>query len=61
MALWPTCLGAALLLAFATWLLLIESDDDGESRTDDPDWWPEFERELGIWSRRLKVPAGPRT
>jgi hypothetical protein len=69
-ALGPTCLAAALLFALATWLILIESDDHGEAKSpDEPEWWPDFERELDLWSRapkisgrpgRSKIPAGPR-
>jgi hypothetical protein len=54
-----TCLAAMLLLTVATWLVLIETDDDDEPGEvpDDPAWWPEFECELREWARN-RVPAG---
>lgn len=54
-----TCLAAMLLLTVATWLVLIETDedDDPDEAPDDPAWWPEFERELREWARN-RVPAG---
>jgi hypothetical protein len=56
-----TCLAVSVLIAVASWVLLVESDDDGpEEIPDDPEWWPAFERELADWSRRRRVPAGPR-
>lgn len=47
-----TCLAAMMLVTVATWLLLIETDDDDPGAVpDDPAWWPEFERELREWAR----------
>lgn len=61
-ALVPTCAAVCLLLALATWLLLVEPDDDGGDAddADEPKWWPQFEEELADWSRKTRVPAGPR-
>jgi hypothetical protein len=51
-ALGVSCAAAGVLLAVASWLLLIESDDDDEPNlSPEPSWWPEFERELDEWSR----------
>jgi len=59
LALALTCAAAALLLGFATWLLLVEPDDHDPSGTpDEPQWWPAFERELEAWTRRARVPSG---
>ena len=53
-----TCVAAALLLAVATWLLLLETDDDYPGETpDEPAWWPGFERELREWMRTRRVPV----
>jgi hypothetical protein len=53
-----TCVAVTLLLALATWLLLVEQDDDGSIGTpDEPEWWPAFERELEAWTRRPRVPT----
>jgi hypothetical protein len=47
-----TCLAVAFLLAAASWLLLVEPDDDGTIEgPDEPEWWPAFERELEEWTR----------
>jgi hypothetical protein len=55
-----TCFGAAALIAFATWLLLVEpEDDDSTDGPNEPDWWPAFERELEDWTRG-RVPTGGR-
>jgi hypothetical protein len=54
-----TCFAATLLIAFASWLLLVEEDDDYPGETpDEPEWWPAFERELDDWTRSTRVPAG---
>ena len=56
-----TCFGVSLLIAFASWLLLVEEDDDHPGETPhEPEWWPAFERELDAWTRRSRVPAGRR-
>jgi len=57
-----TCGAVALLIAFAGWLLLVESnDDDYPAETpDDPEWWPAFERDLETWTRQARVPSGHR-
>jgi hypothetical protein len=56
-----TCLAVGLLLAVASWVVLVEADDDGADEIpEDPEWWPAFERELADWSRQRRVPAGPR-
>jgi hypothetical protein len=55
-----TCLAAAALIAFATWLVLVEADDGGSAeRPDEPEWWPAFERDLDEWTRG-RVPTGGR-
>jgi hypothetical protein len=61
-ALGITCAAAAFLLALATWVLLIEPDDEGGDRNglDEPKWWPQFESDLHDWIRRTRIPAGPR-
>jgi hypothetical protein len=54
-----TCFAATLLIALASWLLLVEEDDDYPGATpDEPEWWPAFERELDEWKRSTRVPAG---
>ena len=56
-----TCLACAFLLALASWLLLVEEDDDYPCETpDEPTWWPDFERQLHDWADRDRVPAGHR-
>ncbi len=56
-----TCLAVSILLAIASWVLLVEADDDGPDEIpDDPEWWPAFERQLEDWTRQRRVPAGPR-
>ena len=56
-----TCFAVVLLIAFASWLLLVEEDDDHPGETPhEPEWWPAFERELDAWTRRSRVPVGPR-
>jgi hypothetical protein len=56
-----TCVAVMLLIAVASWLLLVEPDDDDPGETpDEPEWWPGFERELEAWTRQSRVPAGPR-
>ena len=56
-----TCAATALLLGIATWLLSVESDDDGDAIDPvEPNWWPQFERELAEWERS-RVPTGPRS
>jgi hypothetical protein len=60
-ALAPTCAATAMLLAIASWLVLVEPDDNGEVDSwGDPQWWPEFERDLEEW-RRSRTPVGPRS
>jgi hypothetical protein len=60
-ALAPTCAAAGLLIAIATWLVLVEPDDHGEIDSwGDPHWWPQFEQDLDEW-RRSRIPAGPRS
>jgi len=58
-----TCVAVALLLAFASWLLLVEPDDDDypADTPDEPEWWPAFERDFEAWSRRARVPSGHRS
>ncbi len=57
-----TCVAVTVLIAVTSWLLLVEPDDDGPGETpDDPEWWPAFERELEVWTRRSRVPVGPRS
>jgi len=57
-----TCIAAALLLGFATWVLLVEPNDHYPSDTpDEPEWWPHFERELEAWTQRARVPSGTRS
>ena len=59
MGLTLTCFAATLLIALASWLLLVEEDDDYPGETpDEPEWWPAFERELDEWKRSTRVPAG---
>ena len=59
MGLTLTCFAATLLIALASWLLLVEEDDDYPGETpDEPEWWPAFERELDAWTRRTRVPVG---
>jgi hypothetical protein len=59
-ALAPTCAAAGLLIAIASWLVLVEPEDDGEiDAWGDPHWWPQFEQDLDDW-RRSRIPAGPR-
>lgn len=61
-ALGSTCAAAAFLVAIATWLLLVEPEDEGEEQDglDEPKWWPQFEQDLADWSRQSRIPAGPR-
>jgi hypothetical protein len=60
-ALAPTCAAAGLLVAIASWLVLVEPDDRGDVDSwGDPHWWPQFERDLDDW-RRSRIPAGPRS
>ena len=60
-ALAPTCAAAGLLIAIASWLVLVESDDNGEVDSwGDPHWWPQFEQDLDEW-RRTRIPAGSRS
>ena len=62
LALALTCIAAALLLGFATWVLLVEPDDHYPSDTpDEPEWWPAFERELEAWTQRARVSSGTRS
>jgi hypothetical protein len=57
----PTCAAAGLLIAIASWLVLVEPDDHGEVDSwGDPHWWPQFEQDLDEW-RRTRVPAGTRS
>jgi hypothetical protein len=57
-----TCVAVTLLIALASWLLLVEPDDGYPGETpDEPEWWPAFERELEVWTRRSRVPTGPRS
>ena len=54
-----TCAATAFLIALASWLLLVEEDDDYPDETpDEPKWWPDFERQFHDWTRRTRVPAG---
>jgi hypothetical protein len=54
-----TCIAAASLIALASWLLLVEADDDDPGETsDEPEWWPSFERDLDEWVLRTRAPAG---
>jgi hypothetical protein len=56
-----TCAATAVLLAIATWLILVERDEGGETDVwGDPKWWPQFERDLAEWTRHSRVPAGRR-
>jgi hypothetical protein len=60
-ALAPTCAAAGVLVAIASWLVLVEPDDRGEIDSwGDPHWWPQFEQDLDEW-RRSRIPAGPRS
>ena len=60
-ALAPTCAAAGLLIAIASWLVLVEPDDNGEVDSwGDPHWWPQFERDLDEW-QRTRIPVGPRS
>jgi hypothetical protein len=60
-ALAPTCASAGLLVAIASWLVLVEPDDRGDIDSwGDPHWWPQFERDLDDW-QRSRIPAGPRS
>lgn len=60
-ALAPTCAAAGLLIAIASWLVLVEPDDNGEVDSwGDPHWWPQFEQDLDEW-QRTRIPAGPRS
>lgn len=61
-ALGSTCAGTTLLVAIATWILLVEPDGGGEEPEglDEPKWWPQFERDLADWTRQIRIPAGPR-
>ena len=54
-----TCVVAALLIGCAAWLLLVEADDDGGNAElpDEPEWWPQFERDLDEWTRLRRVPT----
>jgi hypothetical protein len=53
-----TCIAVTLLIAIASWLVLVEPDDDGSTEApDEPEWWPAFERELETWTRRSRLPA----
>jgi len=57
----PSCAAAAVLVAIAAWLLVVEADDGGESEAStEPKWWPQFERELFEWSRTRRTPTAPR-
>jgi hypothetical protein len=57
-----TCLAVAVLLALASWVLLVEPDDDGHDDTPlDPAWWPDFERDFEEWTRRPRVPTETRS
>jgi uncharacterized membrane protein YfcA len=60
-ALAATCVGVALLIAFAAWLLSVEPDDGGYplATPDEPEWWPAFEREFEEWTRG-RAPVGGR-
>jgi hypothetical protein len=56
-----TCVASAFLLALASWSLLVEEDDDYPGETsDEPNWWPDFERQFHEWADRDRVPAGHR-
>jgi hypothetical protein len=51
-----TCGAIVLIVAGASWLLLVETDDGDAWATDDePEWWPTCERELEEWSRDARV------
>jgi hypothetical protein len=57
----PTCAATGLLIAIASWLVLVEPDDHGEVDSwGDPHWWPQFEQDLDEW-RRTRVPSGTRS
>ena len=57
-ALLATCVAVVALTGFATWVLLIEADDDDRfAASGEPEWWPTFERELEAWSRREPAEA----
>ncbi len=61
-ALGSTCAAAAFLVAIATWLLLVEPEDEGDEPNglDEPKWWPQFEADLADWTRQTRIPVGPR-
>jgi hypothetical protein len=60
-ALAVTCAAASILFAVAAWLVAVEPDEDGDVElSDEPAWWPEFERDLSEWRTRSRIPAGPR-
>ena len=53
-----SCAAAAVLFGAAAWLLAIEPDDDGSSdEWPEPNWWPQFERDLDEWRRAQRTPT----
>jgi len=51
----------AALVAVASWLVLVERDDDGDlAPSPEPNWWPQFERELDDWNRARRTPLRTR-
>jgi hypothetical protein len=56
-----SCAAAAVLFAVASWLFLVEPDDDSESEPSlEPSWWPQFERDFTAWSRTRRRPTASR-
>jgi hypothetical protein len=53
-----SCIAAAVLFGAAAWLLSVEPDDDGSlDEWPEPNWWPEFERDLDEWRRAQRTPT----
>jgi hypothetical protein len=60
-ALAASCAAIAALLGVAAWLVLVEPDEGGErDESLEPNWWPDFERDLTDWLEQTRMPVAGR-